>query len=86
MSWGGAVQSMLTALKNNKNLTGKRAYYFDTKGSTKYLKKRTNFKKASPQLIKKIRTRLQKENRKERIIQIIILLFFTTIAIYLIWF
>jgi len=79
----GVVQSMITSLKNNSSLTGRKIKYFDRKEKTKYLKKRTNFKTASPELINKIREKSKKENRKTRIIQILFLIFFTALAIYL---
>lgn len=82
MGFGG-VQGMITSLKNNSNLIGRRKKYFNQKGETKYLKTRTNFKKASPELINKIREKSKKENRKARIIQIIFLIIIITLVIYL---
>jgi len=61
MSFGGSVQGMITTLKNNSRLAGRRKKYFDLKGSTKYLNKRTNFRKATPDQLKKKRTN---QNRK----------------------
>ena len=82
MGFGG-VQGMITSLKNNSNLVGRRKKYFEQKGETKYLKTQTNFKKASPELINKIRAKSKKENRKTRIIQIIFLMIIITLVIYL---
>ncbi len=64
MSFGGSVQGMITTLKNNSNLIGGRIKYFNQKGKTRYLKKRTNFKKATPFQLKEIRERIRKENHK----------------------
>jgi hypothetical protein len=47
MSFGGSVQGMVTTLKNNRSLIHKRI---------KYLRKRTNFKKATSDQLKKIRS------------------------------
>lgn len=82
MGFGG-VQGMITSLKNNSNLIGQKVKYFDRKGKTKYLKKRTNFKKASPELIQKIREKSKKEKRRTLILQIIFFVIFAAIAIYL---
>ncbi len=82
MGFGG-VQGMITSLKNNSNLVSSRKKYFNQKGGTKYLKKRTNFKTASPDLIKKIKEKSKKENRKTRVIQIIFLIIIITLVIYL---
>lgn len=56
MSFGGSVQEMITTLKNNSSLVvGRRK---------KYLRKRTNFKKATPDQLKGIREQIRIENRK----------------------
>jgi hypothetical protein len=34
MSFGGSVQGMVTSLKNNSSLVGKKQKYFDLKGGT----------------------------------------------------
>jgi len=65
MSFGGSVQEMITTLKNNSSLVvGRRKKYFDLDGSTKYLRKRTNFKKATPDQLKGIREQIRIENHK----------------------
>ena len=64
MSFGGSIQGMVTTLKNNSSLIHKRIKYFDINGSTKYLRKKTNFKKATPDQLKIIREQIKLENRK----------------------
>ena len=84
MSFGGSVQGMITTLKNNSNLTGRRKKYFDTKASTKYLKKRTNFKKATPAQLKKIREQLIIENRENLFLNHVFIRVFFILLFYII--
>ncbi len=82
MSFGGSVQGMVTTLKNNSSLIGKRIKYFNLKGSTKYLRKKTNFKKATPDQLKKIREQIQLENRKNLYLNHIFIRIFFLILFY----
>ena len=63
MSFGGSVSAMISTLKNNARA---RKTLFD--GSAKLasgirVKKIVSEKKASPELLKEIRTRMKRENR-----------------------
>lgn len=66
MGFGGSAQSMITILKNNKNMLSERR---NKKHSlTGYKTTNTEFKigEASPQVLREIRERLQKEQRSKR--------------------
>ncbi len=82
MSFGGSVQGMVTTLKNNSSLIGKRIKYFNLKGSAKYLRKKINFKKATPDQLKKIRDQIQLENRKNLYLNHIFIRIFFLILFY----
>ena len=84
MSFGGSVQGMVTTLKNNSSLVSKKQKYFDLKGGTKYLRKRTNFKKATPDQLKKIRELIRLENRKNLYLNHIFIRIFFLILFYVI--
>ena len=70
MGFGGSAQSMITILKNNKNMLSERRNKKHT--LTGYKTTNTEFKigEASPQVLREIRERLQKEqqDRKRKII------------------
>ena len=84
MSFGGSVQGMITTLKNNNSLVGRRKKYFDIKESTKYLKKRTSFKNATPEQLQKIREQITLENRKTLYLNHIFIRLFFLILFYII--
>ncbi|WP_191858848.1 hypothetical protein [Hanstruepera ponticola] len=66
MGFGGSAQSMITILKNNKNMLSE---IRNKKHSlTGYKTTDTEFKigEASPQVLREIRERLQKEQRSKR--------------------
>ncbi len=70
MSFGGAVSAMQTSLKNNKRSRVSAFKKMERFQDVKY-KEGTIVKKASPQLLKEIRERIQKENRQNTRILII---------------
>lgn len=84
MSGGGAISSMVTSIRNNRR---------DRKSKLERLKNTSNnredfidHKKASPELLRKIRTRLQEENKvknKKAIIKTSVLLILIFIIIYI---
>lgn len=84
MSFGGFVQGMVTSQKNNRALIRKRKKYFDLEGDTPYLKKRTNFKKATPAQLREIREKIKKENRKILYINHIFIRIFIFLLCYVI--
>ena len=84
MSFGGSVQGMVTSLKNNSSLIHKRIKYFDINESTKYLRKRTNFKKTIPYQLKRIRELIRLENRKNLYLNHIFIRIFFLILFYVI--
>lgn len=85
MSSGGAISSMVTSIRNNRR---------DRKSKLEKLKNTSNHredfidhKKASPELLRKIRTRLQFENKtriRKAIIKTSIILIVMCSAVYLI--
>ena len=83
MSFGGSVQGMITTLKNNSSLVGRRKKYFELKESTKYLKKRTNFKKATPDQLKNIKEKIRKENLNNLFLNHIFIRIFFILLFYL---
>jgi len=65
MSFGGAVSAMITSLKNNKR--SRRIVFGKLKTSKKTTSTKIEFKnKATPEQLKEIRERLQKENKKRK--------------------
>ena len=79
MSFGGAVSAMVTSLKNNKRPRVSAFKRLKGYENVKYKKGKIE-KKATPQQLKEIRERIQKENKKERIFTIV---FMTTAVIIL---
>ncbi len=75
MSFGGSVASMITSLKNNKR--SRVSTFKKLKGyeSIQY-KEGIIDKKATPEQLKAIREKLQKENRRSYIIQIVFFVLF----------
>ncbi|WP_339889929.1 hypothetical protein [uncultured Flavobacterium sp.] len=84
MSGGGAISSMVTSIRNNRR---------DRKSKLEKLKNTSNnredfidYKKASPELLRKIRTRLQEDNKvknKKAIIKTSVILILIFIIIYI---
>jgi hypothetical protein len=77
MGWGGSVQSMITSLRNNKNLLPKRKslYEKDKRKNIKYSISdglNCNIEATEEQLLE-IRTRIQKRNKRKRIINTLII-------------
>ncbi len=70
MSFGGSVSAMVTTLKNNKRPRVSAFKKIKEYQGVKY-KKGTIDKKASPQLLKEIREKIQKENKKNALVAII---------------
>jgi len=85
MSFGGAVSAMAASLKNNAR--AKRKTYFDrNNANSKSEKGKGNDlfkKKVTPEQLSKIRNKMIKENRKERIKILIIIGILTTLTITL---
>ena len=76
MSFGGSVSAMISSLKNNSR--AKRKSYFDNKNnkySNENEKKSVAYKKATPEQIAEIKNKLMKENKKERLKNIIFVIF-----------
>ena len=84
MSWGGSVSAMIASIKRNAHR--KHITIFERAKKKQIFNKGTRLsdKKASPELIKKIRLRLQKE-RKRRMVYIstslVLILFLTYIGL-----
>lgn len=81
MGFGGSAQSMITILKNNKNMLSERK---NKKHSlTGYETTKTEFKisEASPQVLREIRERLQEEQRSKRKKMLMLLAFIMTIIL-----
>lgn len=80
MSFGGSVSAMVPSLKNNKR--SRRSTFDKLKAYEKVTVTKVKFENtATPEQLKEIRERLQKENRKNRIITLT-----TTISIVIILF
>ena len=72
MSFGGAVSAMMTSLKNNKRTRVSAFNKLKGYDGIKYKKGRIE-KKATPEQLKKIREKLQRENKKDLLITIIVI-------------
>jgi len=85
MSFGGAVSAMAASIKNNAR--AKRKTYFDLNNSnSKSEKGKRNTlldKKVNPEQLSEIRSKMIKENRKERIKVLIVIGILATLIITL---
>lgn len=80
----GAVQSMISSLKNNEKMRSKRTKFKKTLGGNNSIEKTEyNFPEATPEMLKKLRERLQKEQRHQSIKQFIILVISIAITIFI---
>ena len=89
MSWGGSVQGMITSLRNNKNLVPKRKSLYE-----KDKKKNINYSiseglncdiEATEEQLLEIRTRIQKRNKRKRILNSFIITISIVFVLYLIY-
>ena len=70
----GAVQSMISSLKNNEKMRSKRTKFKNTLGgNNSESKTEYNFPEATPEMLKKLRERLQKEQRQQTLKQVILM-------------
>ena len=84
MGFGGAVQSMISSLKNNETMRSKRTKFKNTLGgNNSESKTEYNFPEATPEMLKKLRERLQKEQRQQSIKQTIILVVSIIITLFI---
>lgn len=82
MGFGGAALAMITSLKNNRNLLSKRKSLKDSVGGfEKCGPVIFKTKNASPIVLKRLRTRLQEENRRVRIKRIVALSLFLILLV-----
>jgi len=75
MGFGGSVSAMISSLKNNKRSRVRTFDKLKKYENVKYKEGKIE-KKATPQQLKEIRERLQKENKKNQTISITILIAF----------
>ncbi len=82
MGFGGSVSAMISSLKNNKR---SRTSTFEKlkKYEKSTYKKELIEKKATPQQLKEIRERLQKENKRRRIKTIAVMVIFAIVLVAL---
>jgi hypothetical protein len=88
MLGGGAIDAMKKSYENNRNLLGRRKKLkelIDEQGISHHHTKYT-FKKADPESLKKLHTRLIIENRTSLLKQVGILVFLTMIIFGAIYF
>ncbi len=72
MSFGGSVSAMITSLKNNKR--SRKSTFDKLKAYEKVTVTKVEFENtATPEQLKEIRVRLQKENKRNRIITLTII-------------
>jgi hypothetical protein len=84
MGFGGSAQAMITILKNNEKMRSKRTKFKNTLGGNNSNEKTEyNFPEATPEMLKKLRERLQKEQRHQSIKQFIILVISIAITIFI---
>ena len=82
MGFGGSVSAMITSLKNNKRSRASVLEKLKEYENIKYKEGKIE-KKATPQQLKEIRERLQKENKRTRILTITILSIFSIVLLIL---
>lgn len=69
MGFGGAVQAMITTLKNNEKMRSKRSKFKTSVGSYRRKQKpEYDFPEATPELLETIKEKLQKEQRRRMVI------------------
>lgn len=85
MSGGGAISSMVTSIRNNRR--DRKSKLERLKNTSNHREEFIDHKKASPELLRKIRTRLQFENKtrmQKAIIKTSIILIVICSAVYFI--
>ena len=78
MSFGGSVQAMITALKNNEKMRSKRdKFKRPLNGSYAKVKPEYDFPEATPEMLQSIKERIVKEDKriKIKVIALTIILF-----------
>jgi hypothetical protein len=87
MGWGGSVQAMITSLRNNKNLLPKRKSLYE-----KDKRKNINYSiseglncdiVATEEQLLEIRTRIQKRNKRKKILNSLIITISVMVVLYL---
>lgn len=88
MSFGGATQAMITALKNNKQLLNKRKSLKDNMGGYSNGNNPVEFKtpNANAYELSKLKRKLQKENKKVLNKRITLLIVFLIILISVLYY
>lgn len=83
MGFGGAAQGMILSIKNNNNLRRKHKHFDKKKisGYGKSDKPELDFPKATPQILREIRIRMQREHKQRRIKQFTLLSFVLIIMV-----
>ena len=85
MGFGGSVSAMITTLKNNAR---KRKTLYDNKdffNKVSSTKTYVTDKKATPQQLREIRKRLEKENKKQKLVNLRVGLFVFIIIGLIMW-
>lgn len=85
MGGGGSIQGMITALRNNKNLLSKRKSMYDKKSAQKTsgIKKGLNCNiEATEEQLLEIRLRIQKRNKRKKIINSLIITISVLFVLY----
>lgn len=83
MGFGGSAQSMITIIKNNKNILSKRKKFKRSPGGyTHNEKPEFDFPEATPQMLKEIRLRLKNERKQVLIKRFIVLIILVTALSY----
>lgn len=85
MGFGGSVSAMITSLKNNAR---KRKTLYDNKdffNKVSSTKTYVTDKKATPQQLREIRKRLEKENKKQKLVNLRVGLFVFIIIGLIMW-
>ena len=77
MSFGGSVSAMITSLKNNSRSKSRKSYFKKDKSFSSKENEKNVFldKKATPEQLEAIRKNIRNKNRKDRMVNVILLVF-----------
>ena len=77
MSFGGFVSAMITSLKNNSRQKNRKSYFKKDKSFSNKENEKNVFldTKATPEQLEAIRKNIRNKNRKDRMVNVILLVF-----------
>ena len=88
MSFGGSVSAMITSLKNNSRSKNRKSYFKKDKSFSNKENEKNVFldKKATPEQLEAIRKNIRKNNRRDKMVNVIILVFAIIVTAFIIYY